>query len=194
MSSLRGPASARSGSGSLLSPLSPCFEPGLLLVEGVPGALEVVEGVAEEDVAVGEVEGEEMESEMNGGMNGEINGEVDVEGLGMEEGVGEGERGWTGLESGESGCDSAIGGKSECRAADDNQTSGVNGVDESKDSDSPSKWDSDGEETQAWRDKLRSLSLYIPKSLKAKDKRLSLPYFKNMWSRSRSGSLQSTAG
>jgi hypothetical protein len=108
--------------------------------------------------------------------------------------VGGGERECAGLENGESGCDSTAEKENECRAANNNESNGVTGVDESGDSDGPSKWDSDVEETQAWRDKLRSVSLYLPKSLKVKDKRMSLPYFKNMWSRSRKGSLQSTAG
>jgi hypothetical protein len=108
--------------------------------------------------------------------------------------VGRRAREGAGLENGESGCDSTTAEEVGCRAADDNETNGVNGIDESRDSDTPSKWDSDAEETQAWRDKLRSVSLYLPKSLKVKDKRMSLPYFKNMWSRSRKGSLQSTAG
>jgi hypothetical protein len=50
------------------------------------------------------------------------------------------------------------------------------------------------EDTQAWRDKLRRVSLYFPGSLKPKDKRMSLPYLKGMWSKSRRNSLQSTAG
>ncbi|KAK4158097.1 hypothetical protein C8A00DRAFT_11151 [Chaetomidium leptoderma] len=45
------------------------------------------------------------------------------------------------------------------------------------------------EDTQAWRDKLRRISLYFPPSAKARDKRMSLPYVKNMWSRQRRNSL-----
>ncbi|KAH6856840.1 hypothetical protein B0I37DRAFT_368501 [Chaetomium sp. MPI-CAGE-AT-0009] len=107
----------------------------------------------------------------------------------------EGGREWVGAGSGgdstagtgsEGGCEGTVVG--------DNETNGVNGADGSRDSDAPPRLDSDTEGTQAWRDKLRRISLSLPMSLRAKDKRMSLPYFKNMWSRSRKGSLQSTTG
>lgn len=57
-----------------------------------------------------------------------------------------------------------------------------------------SGWDSDEDEiegAQAWKARLRRISLYFPLPLKAKDKRLSLPYLKNLLPKSRRNSLQS---
>jgi hypothetical protein len=51
--------------------------------------------------------------------------------------------------------------------------------------------DEDPEDMQAWRARRRKMSLDFPLSLKAKDKRMSVPYMKNLWPKSRRNSLAS---
>jgi hypothetical protein len=89
---------------------------------------------------------------------------------------------WTEVGRGHGGC--------EDKAADDNPHAPGCDVDAGE----KEEEEEEEEDTQAWRDKLRRVSLYFPGSLKPKDKRMSLPYLKGMWSRSRRNSLQSTAG
>ncbi|GAB1318685.1 hypothetical protein MFIFM68171_08895 [Madurella fahalii] len=49
------------------------------------------------------------------------------------------------------------------------------------------------EHAHTWRARLRRLSLHFPTSPKAKDRRMSVPYLKNLWPMSRRDSLQSSA-
>lgn len=48
--------------------------------------------------------------------------------------------------------------------------------------------------TPRWREKLRRVSLFLPYSLRGREKRMSLPYRKNLWSLSRGSSVHSVVG
>ncbi|SPQ23801.1 ec2754d5-4274-46b7-bc51-dc67b4e98e60 [Thermothielavioides terrestris] len=221
--------SCGSRSASLLSPLSPCFTPGVVFAEDIwsrasgasSGGKKEAEEAAEAEVEAAEVEEVEEEA-VEEKVEVEVEaGEAEVEAAekveekaaeadgslpppGKEEEVGEGNAA-SRVDEGvvsrevvtelEGECSQRVerdpGGEEERGVSFDERPGRVN-------SDGAPRWDpeldADSENTQAWRERLRRVSLYLPLPLKARDKRLSVPYLKSMWSRSRRNSLQSMAG
>ncbi|KAK3306556.1 uncharacterized protein B0T15DRAFT_144884 [Chaetomium strumarium] len=156
-----------SRSGSVLSPLSPCFTPGVAFSEDIwsrasktSAEKEAEDGSAPPESADEADEGSQRSQEVGRQVSREPEGDQ-VKG----EACHEVEQYSPGHEEND-----------DCTHSEDWNA----------------ELDAGLEDSQNWRAKLRRASFHFPwKFLKAEDKRRSLPYVKNMWSKSRRSSLHS---
>ena len=164
------PSQDFSSCGSALSPLSPCFTPGVVFVEDIWSRASKTSMERETDdwsVPAESDEGDEasqlgqpLERESSQKVEKEVRPEVEREvSLDIEREVSRGES-----------------------PGDVEETNSSSG------------WYTDEEEPEDMktrRARRRKMSLYFPLSLKAKDRRMSVPYMKNLWPRSHRNSLAS---
>ncbi|KAK4241952.1 hypothetical protein C8A03DRAFT_29847 [Achaetomium macrosporum] len=156
-----------SRSGSVLSPLSPCFTPGVVFSEDVwsraskTSAEETEDRSAPAESIDDADEGSQRSQEVEKQVSREVES-VEVK-------------------------------EEACHEVEQEVSLGLG---EDNDCNHPPGWSSEldagREDSRNWRAKLRRASLHIPRiSLKAEDKRRSLPDLKNMWSKSRRNSVHS---
>jgi hypothetical protein len=184
----------------VLSPLSPCFTPGVVFAEDIWSRASKTSSAEKETTTTAEDEEEEP---------GEAAREVDEVGRDRGHGVEQQQQGQEG-EAREADTPVQVVTQAEEQASAPSQTDN-NGTTPAanrscipgrapEEEDDVDPEEDTNEEQNPWTTKLRRVSLFLPLSSSLRDrdreKRMSLPYLKGLWSssKSRSGSMQSTAG